>query len=198
MWFLSRAVRSRADTGCRKRPLVEHSLTTQSRKTPRSRGPFPGGKGYSLDWHRAAPRRLRLQKLFSTFPEGWPGLGLVLIRLAVALSAIVQGISTFVGSSAQLLGWTIGSAEILVGAALLIGFLTPIAGGFASLVNLAIGVSWFMTPGRYAHERTVAAFYLLVMSIAITALGPGAFSLDARMFGRREIIIPESSRRTLP
>jgi uncharacterized membrane protein YphA (DoxX/SURF4 family) len=120
------------------------------------------------------------------------------MRLAVALSAIAQGISTFIDSSAQILGWTIGSVEILIGAALLIGFLTPVAGTFASLVNLATGVSWFLTPGGHAHDRTVAAFYLFVMSIAITGLGPGAFSLDARMFGRREIIIPESSRPPLP
>jgi hypothetical protein len=33
-----------------------------------------------------------------------------------------------------------------------------------------------------------------VMSIAITLLGPGAFSLDAHLFGRREIIIPGASR----
>ena len=142
------------------------------------------------------PRRLSLQKLFSTFPEGWPGVGLVLMRLAVALSAIVQGISTWIESPAQ--RWAIGSLEILVGTALLIGFLTPIAGASASLSNLAIGVSWLPTSGDNAHDKTVAALYLVVISIAITLLGPGAFSLDARLFGRREIIIPEASRPPLP
>ena len=143
------------------------------------------------------PRRLSLQKLFSTFPEGWPGIGLVLMRLAVALSAIVQGISTLIESPAQMLSWAIGSLEILVGTALLIGFLTPIAGASASLGNLAIGISWFRTSGDNVHDKTVAALYLVVISIAITLLGPGAFSLDARLFGRREIIIPEASRTSL-
>jgi hypothetical protein len=32
------------------------------------------------------------------------------------------------------------------------------------------------------------------MSAALVLLGPGAFSLDARLFGRREIIIPEGGR----
>ena len=140
------------------------------------------------------PRRLRLQKLFSTFPEGLPGLGLVLMRMAVALSAIVQGIGAFVESPAQIFIWGIGSLEILVGAALLIGFLTPIAGAFASLGNLAMAVSGFLSSGENAHDRVVIAVYLVVMSLAITLLGPGAFSLDARLFGRREIIIPEVSR----
>jgi uncharacterized membrane protein YphA (DoxX/SURF4 family) len=116
------------------------------------------------------------------------------MRLAVGLSAIVQGIGTFIDSPAQILSCAIASLEILVGAVLLIGFLTPIAGASASLGNLAIAVSWFQTSGENTHDKTVAALFLVVMSIAITLLGPGAFSLDARLFGRREIIIPEASR----
>jgi len=118
------------------------------------------------------------------------------MRMAVALSVMVQGITTFIESPAQILGCAIASVEFLIGAALLVGFLTPIAGAFASLVNLIIGVSWFVSPGGHAHDRTIGAFYLFVMSIAISVLGPGAFSLDARLFGRREIIIPEVSRPT--
>jgi uncharacterized membrane protein YphA (DoxX/SURF4 family) len=120
------------------------------------------------------------------------------MRLAVALSAIVQGITTLIESPTQTLSWMIGSFEILCGAALLIGFLTPIAGASASLGNLAMGVSWFLTSAENAHDKAVADFYLVVISIAITLLGPGAFSLDARLFGRREIIIPEASRPPLP
>jgi hypothetical protein len=32
-----------------------------------------------------------------------------------------------------------------------------------------------------------------VMAIAVVCLGAGAFSLDSRLFGRREIIIPARS-----
>lgn len=120
------------------------------------------------------------------------------MRLAVGLSGIVQGIGTLIDSPAQMLGYAIGSLEIITGAALLIGFLTPIAGACASLGNIAFAVSWFRASGESAHDKTVAALYLVVMSIAITLLGPGALSLDARLFGRREIIIPEASRRPLP
>jgi uncharacterized membrane protein YphA (DoxX/SURF4 family) len=120
------------------------------------------------------------------------------LRLAVALSAIVQGVGTFIESSARILSWTVGSLETLAGTALLIGFLTPIAGASTALVNLAIGVSWFLTSGEHAHDRALAALYPFVISMAITVLGPGAFSLDARLFGRREIIIPEASRPPLP
>jgi uncharacterized membrane protein YphA (DoxX/SURF4 family) len=139
-------------------------------------------------------RRLRLQKLFSTFPDGWPGLGLILMRLTVALSAIAQAVTTLIGSPAQPLSWAIGVLEILVGAALLMGFLTPFAGASASLGNLAMGVSRLLTSGGNMHEKAAAAIYLSVISMAITLLGPGSSSLDARLFGRREIIIPETSR----
>jgi len=120
------------------------------------------------------------------------------MRLTVALSAIVQGMSILIESSTQLLSWAIGSLEILVATALLIGFLTPIAGASASVGNLALGVARFLQSGENADQKTVAVFYLVVISLAITLLGPGAFSLDARLFGRREIIIPEGSRPPLP
>ena len=138
------------------------------------------------------PRRLWLQKLFSTFPEGWPGVGLVLMRLTVSLSAIVQGANTLIGSHAHIFGCAIGSLEILVGIALMMGFLTPIAGACASLGNLANGVSWSLTSD--GNSNAIVSFYLFVICVAITLLGPGAFSLDARLFGRREIIIPGRSR----
>jgi uncharacterized membrane protein YphA (DoxX/SURF4 family) len=116
------------------------------------------------------------------------------MRLAVALSIIVQGISKLVDSPAQARSWTVGPLEVLIGAALLIGFLTPIAGALASLGNLVMGISSFLSSGENAHERLVPAIYLVVISIAVTLLGPGAFSFDARLFGRREIIIPEASK----
>jgi uncharacterized membrane protein YphA (DoxX/SURF4 family) len=138
------------------------------------------------------PRRHRLQKLFSNFPDGWPGIGLFLIRLAVSLSAIVQGVCTLVvaGNSGPT-PWAIGLLEIIVGVALLFGVLTPIAGVLAALVNLLTAISLPLTYGANTHAGMFAAIDVLVMSTAIVLLGPGAYSVDARLFGRREIIIPE-------
>jgi hypothetical protein len=45
--------------------------------------------------------------------------------------------------------------------------------------------------GTNNHISALAAFNLAAISAALVLLGPGAFSLDARLFGRREIIIPE-------
>jgi len=38
----------------------------------------------------------------------------------------------------------------------------------------------------------MAHLNLAIICIALALLGPGAFSLDARLFGRREIIIADS------
>jgi uncharacterized membrane protein YphA (DoxX/SURF4 family) len=83
---------------------------------------------------------------------------------------------------------------IVVGLALLIGFLTPIAGASATLGSIILGVSLFLSADASKHSDALTALDLAVISIALVLLGPGAFSLDARLFGRREIIIPESRR----
>jgi hypothetical protein len=53
------------------------------------------------------------------------------------------------------------------------------------------GVSPFLITGANNHISALAAFNLAAISAALVLLGPGAFSLDARLFGRREITIPE-------
>ena len=40
----------------------------------------------------------------------------------------------------------------------------------------------------------MAAFEFVVMSAVLVILGPGAISLDARLFGRREVAIRRGSR----
>jgi uncharacterized membrane protein YphA (DoxX/SURF4 family) len=120
------------------------------------------------------------------------------MRLVLALSALVQSITALTGVHTGPISWAIGLLGILVGAALLAGFLTPVAGAIASLGSLAVGVSWILASSENTCDKAIADLYLFVISVAITLLGPGAFSLDARLFGRREIIIPEASRTRHP
>jgi hypothetical protein len=53
------------------------------------------------------------------------------------------------------------------------------------------GVSPSLMTEANNHVSPLAAFTLAAISAALVLLGPGAFSLDARLFGRRKIIIPE-------
>jgi hypothetical protein len=65
----------------------------------------------------------------------------------------------------------------------MVGFVTPVIAILIGLVSITLASSHF--------AQTVDT---VVLSAVIALLGPGAFSIDARMFGRREILIPSASR----
>jgi len=135
---------------------------------------------------------VKLQKLFSTFPDGLPGFGLILLRFVIGLRLAIQGAYTIgTPSGAPIGAWAIGLVAFVVGAALLIGFLTPLAGVSSAIINAANGISLIVGSGAAPHDKAWIEIDLVVMSIALVLLGPGAFSLDAHLFGRREIIIPK-------
>jgi uncharacterized membrane protein YphA (DoxX/SURF4 family) len=81
-----------------------------------------------------------------------------------------------------------------VGVLLLIGFLTPVVSLTVAFGVMAIAMSWLPAPSQNLFDAKLAGIFAAIMSGALALLGPGAFSLDARLFGRREIIIPNHSR----
>ena len=122
-----------------------------------------------------------MQRLFSTFPRGRPGVGLLLLRAAVGVSLIVHGRACLAGEEQGRWALVAGLLAIMAGAAILIGFLAPLAALLAGFVF--IGNPDVLGGGP-------ATIFLIVMAAAVFLLGPGAWSLDARLFGRREIVIP--------
>ena len=88
--------------------------------------------------------------------------------------------------------WILGSIAILLGLMLLIGFLTPVAGIAATVSYVAVGASLVQSLDPVKHNNAFTALDLSFMSAAQVLLGPGAFSVDARLFGRREIVIPRA------
>jgi uncharacterized membrane protein YphA (DoxX/SURF4 family) len=89
---------------------------------------------------------------------------------------------------------SLGLFAVLLGLSLLVGFLTPVAGAFAALSYLLYALSIACCPDPNKHLSAVTALDLSVISLALVLLGPGSLSMDARLFGRREIVIPEAGR----
>lgn len=136
-----------------------------------------------------------MQRLFSTFPGGRPGIGLLLVRaalggLAAALGALY--LSSRVEHAAAV--WVIASVLIISGVALVIGFLTPFASLGIGLCLLGMALSWFPEPPFGGLAAPLLVVVVVVIAVGIGLLGPGGFSIDGRLFGRREIVIPPRSR----
>jgi uncharacterized membrane protein YphA (DoxX/SURF4 family) len=137
--------------------------------------------------------RYALQRLYSTFPGGRPGIGLLLLRSAVGFTAAAEGAFYLSGPSNPTSGrWLLGVVLIASGATLAAGFLTPIAGLLVALSFLGIAFSWFPEPSWGSHDARLVTFGMIIAAAALALLGPGAFSFDGRLFGRREIAIPPS------
>jgi uncharacterized membrane protein YphA (DoxX/SURF4 family) len=119
-----------------------------------------------------------------------------LLRSAIGLVALIEGafyLSSNAGSSPVL--WLGALLGLGAGAALLVGLLTPAAGVIVGLGALGVGFSVLPQPTPNLFDARLSAILAAIMAAAIVFLGPGAYSLDARMFGRREIIIPQAPRR---
>jgi uncharacterized membrane protein YphA (DoxX/SURF4 family) len=118
----------------------------------------------------------------------------LLVRVSVGMAAGIQGVTFLLQADTPAVTMRAAAALGAVGAAsLLVGFLTPAGTAVA-------GVSLLMLAGRAPGTATAVsldrsgALSLALVAAALLLLGPGAISLDARLFGRREIVFPHERR----
>jgi hypothetical protein len=125
-----------------------------------------------------------LQRLFSTFPDGWPGFGLLLLRLGAGIALVCFAISSFLAVREP-----VNIARDLVagiaGVFLATGLWTPVLGAL-----IAMHESWIAL-SAYSSQRNGPWIHILlaVLTAGVAMLGPGAWSIDARLFGRKRFDI---------
>ncbi len=127
-----------------------------------------------------------LQRLFSTFASGWPGFGLLLLRVLTCVALIHYRVAGVHEASAATI-ITIQLIGVVAGLLLLAGLWTPVAGVLAAIINLWIAVSYIFSGAGDPWNPTLEA----VLGAALAMLGPGAWSIDSRLYGRKRIDIPK-------
>jgi putative oxidoreductase len=116
-----------------------------------------------------------VQRLFSTFPNSWPGLGLLILRFATGLSlAVVAG--NLADTAGLLARCVVDSLALLIW----IGLWTPLAAVAGAAIQIGIVI--------FGHRFDLSLLVFAAVGSSLAMLGPGAWSFDARLFGRKRIM----------
>jgi hypothetical protein len=113
------------------------------------------------------------------FPQGGPGLALVLLRLSVAAMFALNAAHRSAVSSFHLLL----AGVALTSLSLILGFLTP----YLSALACGLAVASVLVGAQCGPLGCALA---ILDAAALALLGPGAYSVDARLFGRRVTVVP--------
>jgi len=119
-----------------------------------------------------------MQRLFSTFPSAWPGIGLVLLRVVAGLPLPV-GDHAVLSALPQPLTLPITGIGFAIGVLLVAGLWTPIAGMLQAILEFWTALAGESVEGVHAVRG--------IVGLSLAMLGPGAWSIDARLFGRKRI-----------
>ena len=124
-----------------------------------------------------------MQRLFSTFAEGWPGFGLLLQRVLTS-AVLLYFAGTHLLESSGLAPSLPYLLAAVAGVLLLFGLWTPLAGTAVAVVEVWIFLA--------RSGNSLIAIMLVSLGATVAMIGPGVWSIDAQLYGRKHI---ESSTR---
>lgn len=142
-----------------------------------------------------------MRKSYSTFSGGMSGIGLLFLRFVAGIvTATYGGILLSNLDSIKHTQFAYVSC-LLLSLVLILGGLFLILGLVMNFTSIIIAICMVvefylrfvkMSPLEVSGFGLIGLLLLLSIQIALIFLGPGAFSIDARIFGRRQIYIPAS------
>lgn len=122
-----------------------------------------------------------MRRLYSTFAGGWPGIGLLLMRLVGGSALVVRASSTLWSdppiNAAITSAFLVGSGVLLIP-----GLWTPFAGTLIALITIGQILTRAGDPWTPLLLGTIGG--------ALAMLGPGLWSVDARLFGWKRVEAP--------
>jgi hypothetical protein len=119
-----------------------------------------------------------MQRLFSGFPNSWPGIGLLLLRASIVSVIGLDGLSAWISGGS--VGVSVAAVCWISGAMLLAGIWTPYAGLLAAIAQALI---WSRSPGApLLHVLCIGS------AVSVALIGPGAWSVDAYIYGRKRVL----------
>jgi putative oxidoreductase len=119
-----------------------------------------------------------LQRLFSTFANGWPGFGLLVQRLVTGI-ALLHGWMMFFKETPTATPIAPQVMGAVLAVPIMFGLWTPVTGALIATVEVWIALVY---PGD-----GWTALLLATLGATLAIIGPGALSIDARLFGRKHI-----------
>jgi len=121
-------------------------------------------------------------------------LGLLLLRVCLGIALIYSAVAGLSATPSQPIAFAQNSIPAVGAIFLLAGLWTPVMGTLVALGEVWIALSLY-SPQR---QDTWIHIFLAILAVSLTMLGPGAWSIDARLFGRKRFDIDRTGGRRPP